>query len=125
MAAYVIYRDLNTLVGQTADSELVDNEKAIKNSIYNILTTPLGSRYRRPDYGSRLWEFIQEPSDPTTAFQLETYLVQSIERWEPRVQLIRDQTKVTPMPLGGFDIQITFTVPKLNTISGLGLVVSR
>lgn len=125
MAAYVIYRDVNTLVGQTADSELVDNEKAIKNSLYNILTTPLGSRYRRPDYGSRLWQFIQEPSDDTTAFQLETYLVQSIERWEPRVQLIRDQTRVTPLPTGGFDIQITFTIPKLNTISGLGLVVSR
>lgn len=125
MAAYVIYRDVNTLVGQITDPELVDNEKAIRNSIYNILTTPLGSRYRQPDYGSRLAHFVHEQTDNGTAFELEALLVQAIERWEPRVQIIRPQTKVTALPLGGFDIVITYSIPRLNQISGLGMTVNR
>lgn len=125
MSAYVIYRDVNTLTNVTLDSELVDNEKAIKNSLYNILTTPLGSRYREPEYGSRLQHFLYEPTDRDTAFQLEALLVQAIERWEPRIQIVRPQTKVVPIRSGGFDITITYFIPKANKISSFGMTASR
>ena len=125
MAAFVIYRDINTLVGQNVDRELVDNEKAIRNSIYNIMTTPIGSRYRQPEYGSRLHQFVHEPSTSDSAFQLEALLVQSIARWKPRIQIVRPETSVTPLVSGGFDIVITYFIPKLSQISNLGLTVTR
>ena len=35
----------------------------IKQSIANILTTPIGSRVMRRDYGSRLFEKIDRPTN--------------------------------------------------------------
>lgn len=126
MAEYIIYRDINTLVGQNRKRELVANDEAIRNSLYNLMTTPIGSRYRQPDYGSRLHQFIHEPVTDDTAFELEALLIQAIARWEPRIQIIRPQSYVRAMnDPPGFNILMTYNIPKASQISNLGLTVLR
>lgn len=126
MAEYIIYRDINTLVGQNRKRELVANDDAIRNSLYNLMTTPIGSRYRQPEYGSRLHQFIHEPVTDDTAFELEALLIQSIARWEPRIQIIRPQSYVRAMnDPPGFNIVMTYNIPKASQISNLGLTVLR
>ena len=62
------------------DGTLLSDEAHLRQSITDILTTPLGSRVLRRDYGSRLYELIDAPisrqtvSDPTTPLFPESNL---------------------------------------------------
>lgn len=59
----------------------------IVQSIADILTTPLGSRVMRRDYGSRLFELIDAPLTAASRLLLIAATAGAIRRWEPRVTL--------------------------------------
>jgi len=52
------------------------------------LTTPKGSDVHRPDFGSELYKFIDQPLTALTAGKIKAYIVEEIERWEPRVKVM-------------------------------------
>lgn len=60
-------------------------------SIADILTTPLGSRVMRRDYGSLLPELIDQPFNDATRLRLYGAAALALMRWEPRIRLIRVQ----------------------------------
>lgn len=60
-------------------------------SIADILTTPLGSRIMRRDYGSLLPELIDQPFNDATRLRLYGATALALMRWEPRIRLIRVQ----------------------------------
>lgn len=64
-------------------------EDHIAQSIADILTTPIGSRVMRRDYGSRLPELVDAPMTGATHLLLIAASAGAIRRWEPRVQLTR------------------------------------
>lgn len=64
----------------------------LRQSITDILTTPIGSRVMRREYGSRLFELVDAPMNRSTMMDLMAATVDALERWEPRVRV----TKVTP-----------------------------
>jgi len=59
----------------------------IRQSIADILTTPVGSRIMRREYGSLLPELIDQPGNPTTKLLLMAATVGAIMTWEPRVTI--------------------------------------
>jgi len=59
----------------------------IKQSIANILTTPLGSRIMRRDYGSRLFEKIDRPINGELIAEIYSDIVEALFIWEPRFEL--------------------------------------
>lgn len=63
----------------------------IAQSIADILTTPIGSRVMRRDYGSRLPELVDAPLNPATRQLIAAASAGAIARWEPRVRLKRVQ----------------------------------
>jgi phage baseplate assembly protein W len=63
----------------------------LRQSIRDILTTPIGSRVMRREYGSRLFELIDAPSNPGTLAALYAATAEAIARWEPRFKLTRVQ----------------------------------
>jgi len=58
-------------------------------SIRDVLTTPLGSRIQRRDYGSLLPELIDQPFNDHTRLQLFGATATALMRWEPRIRLTR------------------------------------
>lgn len=70
----------------------------LKQSIIDILTTPIGTRVMRRDYGSRLFELVDRPISP---IELYAATAEALERWEKRFKLERvkiesiDEGKVT------------------------------
>lgn len=54
-------------------------------SIRDILTTPIGSRVMRRDYGSLLPELIDQPITERLIQQIRAATVMALLRWEPRV----------------------------------------
>jgi len=56
-------------------------------SIGDILSTPLGSRRMRPDYGSTLRRFVDLPVTEGWKGAVQAEAARALGRWEPRVDL--------------------------------------
>jgi phage baseplate assembly protein W len=59
----------------------------IKQSITNILTTPIGSRIMRRNYGSRLFEKIDRPINGELIAEIYSDIIEAIFIWEPRFEV--------------------------------------
>jgi phage baseplate assembly protein W len=59
----------------------------LRQSIRNILTTPIGSRVMRRDYGSDLFKLIDAPVNRSTLMDIYAATAKAISRWEPRFNL--------------------------------------
>lgn len=67
----------------------IDGEAHLAQSIADILTTPIGSRAMRRDYGSALFELIDYPFNLATRALLHAATAIALMRWEPRLLLRR------------------------------------
>lgn len=67
--------------------EILSDDDHIAQSIGDILTTPLGTRVMRRDYGSMLFELQDQPLNRVTALLLIAASALAIARWEPRIVL--------------------------------------
>ena len=63
----------------------------IAQSINDILTTRIGTRVMRREYGSLLPELVDQPSDDFTRLQIYAATVMALMRWETRISLSRIQ----------------------------------
>lgn len=61
----------------------------LKQSITDILTTPVGTRIMRPDYGSRLYELLDRPVDDVLRIDMYAETAEALARWERRFRLQR------------------------------------
>ncbi|UTV26382.1 GPW/gp25 family protein [Photobacterium atrarenae] len=61
----------------------------LKQSVRDILTTPIGSRVMRRDYGSRLFELIDNPGNPETVADIVAESAQALRKWEKRIDVTR------------------------------------
>lgn len=75
------------------NGEELDGLDHLRQSISDILTTPLGSRVMRRDYGSQLYELIDAPGNPVTMVDIYAATADALEKWEPRFKL--EQVQVT------------------------------
>ncbi len=80
----------------------------IKQSIANILTTPIGSRVMRRDYGSHLFEKIDQPINGELIADIYLDIITAISNWEPRFMVEQvaindiDQGRIIIDLLGSF-----------------------
>lgn len=60
---------------------------SIEESIYLILSTRLGERLYRPEFGSRLSELVFAPLNTETLLQIKLHVEEALIKWEPRIVL--------------------------------------
>lgn len=56
----------------------------VEQSIAVILTTPIGSRVMRREFGSELFDLIDRPMTDQVILAIYSAAVMAIARWEPR-----------------------------------------
>jgi phage baseplate assembly protein W len=61
----------------------------LKQSVRDILTTPIGSRVMRRDYGSRLFELIDNPTNPETIADIIAATASALKQWESRIEVTK------------------------------------
>lgn len=61
----------------------------LRQSVRDILATPLGSRVMRRDYGSRLFALIDAPMNRGTLVQIYAAVIEALQRWESRIAVER------------------------------------
>jgi uncharacterized protein len=59
----------------------------LRQSITDILTTPIGSRVMRRLYGSLIPSLIDQPDNGATRVRVYAATVDALMRWEPRLRL--------------------------------------
>ena len=75
---------MNGLTGES-----LDGLGHLTQSIRDILTTPLGSRVMRRDYGSLLPRLVDRPINDRTLVDVYAATADALYRWEPRFRLAR------------------------------------
>ena len=61
----------------------------LRASIQDILTTPVGSRVMRREYGSRLFELVDNNLNALTLAQIYAATADALSKWEPRLKVTR------------------------------------
>ena len=85
------------------------NENAIARSVRNIVFTLPGEKFFYENFGSRISASLFENIDDITANVISDEITQSIERYEPRVDLIN--VEVFPnFDNNAFDVNIVYEV---------------
>lgn len=79
-----------------------------------VLVTYLGERPMRPDFGSRLRDFVFDGVTSENAVAIANEVARALYECEPRVEV--DAVDVVPRPeeYGRFDIEIRYTVKDTN-----------
>ena len=77
----------------------------LRQSIIDILTTPLGTRVMRRDYGSRLFELIDAPVNRETLVDIYAAVAEALNKWEDRLHL--QQVDITSAKIGQLILSLT------------------
>lgn len=77
----------------------------LRQSLRDILTTPIGTRVMRRDYGSRLYQLVDAPLNRFTILQLYAATAEAIRKWEPRFKL--EQVRIASSSPGAVALDLT------------------
>ena len=67
---------------------LVAREREVEEAIRMVLGTARGERPMRPEFGCGIHDYVFAPADGTTIGRIRYEVRASLERWEPRIEVI-------------------------------------
>lgn len=91
---------MNRDTGRTMASE----KDHIAQCVGDILTTPIGTRVMKRDYGSRVFDLVDQPGHAPNVLRLIAAATDAVERWETRVRVERGAVTTT------FDGKVTMAL---------------
>lgn len=87
---------------------MVEERDSIRQSILLLLSTRPGERVMRPDYGCNIHQLVFWPNDDTTAGLALHYVQKAVNRWEPRVKIVKLDAERDDAVPGRLDIVLTY-----------------
>ncbi|MFP3031106.1 MAG: GPW/gp25 family protein [Wolbachia sp.] len=94
----------------------------LKQSIVDIITTPIGSRVMRREYGSRLSELVDRPINRDFTLEIYAAVAGALEKWEKRFKL--EKVKITEVKEGKVTLDLEgLYLPNGKNIHFEGIVV--
>ena len=111
------YKDVSMDVAQTLDARDIETSldiDAIQNGIGNLFMFARGERIILPEFGFNLYKYLYEPINDFTARNLGMELVQTLNRWEPRITVTN--LNIEPDAENNtYYITLSYTVPSLTS----------
>lgn len=85
--------------GEATWGTLDGDVKLINQNLIAIFNTQIGNILRNEDFGTRLWECLEEPNTQALSFLIYRFCKDAVENWEPRVIFVdassqRSQDKI-------------------------------
>lgn len=90
-----------------SNGKALDGLDHLKQSIRDILTTPIGTRVMRRTYGSRLFQLTDAPLNQATLVELYSATADAIRKWESR--FIVSSVRATSITSGKVELEMTGT----------------
>jgi phage baseplate assembly protein W len=111
-------------ISSTGGIEMVAEHAAVRQSILLLLSTTPGERVMRPNYGCDLQRLVFSPNDATTHGLAIYYVRQALQRWEPRIDILRLDAVANPGDPGRMDITLEYRMRKTVGRENLTIAVS-
>jgi phage baseplate assembly protein W len=70
----------------------------IQDAIWIVLSTSLGERLMRPDFGAGVNDYVFEPNSTVVQTQLMAVVREALVKWEPRIELIGVRAETGDQP---------------------------
>jgi phage baseplate assembly protein W len=93
---------------------LARREQELEQAMRLILATYPGERPMRPDFGSRLRDFVFRSATVDTAAELSNEVHKALLRWEPRVDIEFVDVTVDPWERNTLFIDVNYRVKDAN-----------
>lgn len=109
-----------------ATGKPLGGEAHLRQSVSDILSTPLGARVARREYGSLLPELLDQPMNALGRMRLIAATALALARWEPRLRVTA--VAVAPAASGAVTLTIDATrtdVPAPNARTRLLVPLAR
>ena len=90
-------------------------EDSIRESVMLILSTAIGERVMRPDFGCKLHELVFSPNDTSTASLAIFHVEEALKKWESRIELIKVDANADKKEGDRLNISIEYRVISTNT----------
>lgn len=88
--------------------DTVEGAASVRQAILLLLTTTPGERLMRPDYGCELQRLLFSPNDVTTHGLAIHYVRQALQRWEPRIDILRLDAGASEVDPGRMEILLEY-----------------
>lgn len=93
---------------------MVGGDREIEQAIRIIVTTYPGERPMRPQFGSRLRDFVFRPADRTTAAELALEVRNAVRQWEPRVDVHEVLVHPDPIERNRLNVEVVYSLKRVN-----------
>lgn len=94
---------------KTGDITTLKNERAIQNSLKNIILTVPTELPFRSDFGSNVRDYLFEFIDDSTALLMEMEIERAVKYNEPRVQLM-NLSVIPNSDANNFNMKLTYKI---------------
>jgi uncharacterized protein len=85
-------------VSATGGIETSGGARRVQDALWIILSTSLGERVMRPEFGASVHDYVFDTNVPVTWEDLADAIRQAVVRWEPRVDLLNVRVDAAPPP---------------------------
>jgi uncharacterized protein len=99
----------------TGSIALVAGEREVEEAIRLVLGTVPGERPMRPEFGCRIHDLVFGPANATTAGEIAYEVRRSLQRWEPRIDLVDVRVGFDPVQEGTVYVDLVYTVRGTNS----------
>src|SRR6516225_3024666 len=106
-------------VDATGEVALARGTKLLEQAMRLILSTYPGERPMRPEFGSRLRDFIFAGATLDNAAAIANEVLHALERWEPRADINDVTLSLDDAELGKLYIDIKYTIKATNDMRNL------
>ena len=94
----------------------------VHNNLSALLWYDIGQRFRQEDFGTRLWECIEEPNTQAQAFLINTFLKEAISLYEDRINY---KEAIISRSGNKLYIEMHYTLKQSNEEKSLGITYNN
>ena len=99
-------------------------EDSIRQSIKIILLTRPGEQLMRPEFGAGLNQFLHEPNTLVTRRRIRDAVLNSLQRWEPRIVLQRVDVWENEKQADSLRVEIVYQVRRTALVETMSLTMN-
>ena len=101
---------------------VLGSTKLITDNLNSLLQYIIGERFRQDDFGTRLWECIEEPNTQAQAFLINTFLKEAISLYEDRINY---KEAIISRSGNKLHIEMHYTLKQSNEEKSLGITYNN
>jgi phage baseplate assembly protein W len=99
--------------------KLVSDDEDVREAIVLILSTAPGERPMRPEFGCGIHDYVFDTIDPHTMGRLEYEVRVSLDRWEPRIDVMDIRFDLAQAAEGLVAIELDYRLRATNDLRNL------